>query len=144
MDKNLHDTIPAGYPACIQHACPMAERCLHQMAYERREEMELYMRLLNPARCTASQSCPHYADSRPMRFAKGFTGFQKKMYPQQYDRFMTTLCLHFGRNQYYKRRRGEILLTSEEQEIIREQLRRVGADDSMEFDCYVDKVNWLL
>ncbi len=117
MDKNLHDTIPAGYPACIQHACPMAEHCLHQMAYERREEMELYMRLLNPARCTASQSCPHYADSRPMRFAKGFTGFQKKMYPQQYDRFMTTLCLHFGRNQY---------------------------DDSMEFDCYVDKVNWLL
>lgn len=95
MDKNLHDTIPAGYPACIHHACPMAERCLHQIAYERREEMELYMRLLNPARCTASQSCPHYADSRPMRFAKGFTGFQKKMYPQQYDRFMTTLCLHF-------------------------------------------------
>ena len=79
MDKNLHDTIPAGYPACIHHACPMAERCLHQMAYERREELELYMKLLNPARCTASQNCPHYADSRPMRFAKGFTGFQKKM-----------------------------------------------------------------
>ena len=30
------------------------------------------------------------------------------MYPQQYDQFMTTIILHFGRNLYFKRRRGDI------------------------------------
>ena len=140
----IYKDIPSGYPLCLHGDCPMAASCLRQLAYRRHEELGTFLNLINPSKCSQQADCPHYVSNQPVRFAKGFTGFQKKMYPQQYDRFMTTLCLHFGRNQYYKRRRGEILLTPEEQEIIREQLRRVGADDSMEFDCYVDKVNWLL
>ena len=58
------------------------------------------------------------------------------MYPQQYDQFMTTLILHFGRNQYFKRRRGDILLPPEEQEVIRLMLEKVGADSKMDFDKY--------
>ena len=57
-------------------------------------------------------------DKKPVIFARGFTNFKKRMYPQQYDKFMTTLILHFGRNQYFKRRRGDILLPPEEQEYL--------------------------
>lgn len=59
------------------------------------------------------------------------------MFPQQYDQFMTTLCFHFGRNQYFKRRRGV-----EEQEVIRQMLEKVGADSKMEFDKYEEHINW--
>ena len=64
------------------------------------------------------------------------------MDPEQYDKFMTTLVLHFGRNQYYKRRRGAILISPEEQEVIRRVLEKVGADQKMDFDNYEEQINW--
>ena len=78
----------------------------------------------------------------PVKFARGFTNFQKHMFPQQYDQFMTTLVLHFGRNQYFKGRRGDILLPPEEQEVIRLMLEKVGADSKMDFDKYEEHINW--
>ncbi|WP_440427427.1 DUF6078 family protein [Prevotella merdae] len=63
-------------------------------------------------------------------------------FPQQYDQFMTTLCFHFGRNQYFKRRRGDILISPEEQEVIRQMLEKVGADSKMDFDNYEEHINW--
>ena len=79
----------------------------------------------------------------PVKFARGFANFQKHMFPQQYDQFMTTLVLHFGRNQYFKRRRGDILLPPEEQEVIRLMLEKVGADSKMDFDKYEEHINWV-
>ena len=64
------------------------------------------------------------------------------MFPQQYDQFMTTLILHFGHNQYFKRRRGDILISLEEQEVIRQMLEKVGADSKMDFDKYEEHINW--
>ena len=64
------------------------------------------------------------------------------MYPQQYDKFMTTLVSHFERNQYYKRRRGAILIPPEEQKVIRRVLEKVGADPKMDFDNYEEQINW--
>ena len=64
------------------------------------------------------------------------------MYPQQYDKFMTTLVSHFERNQYYKRRRGAILIPPEEQKVIRRVLEKVGADQKMDFDNYEEQINW--
>ena len=55
---------------------------------------------------------------------------------------MTTLVLHFGRNQYFKRRRGVFLLPPEEQEVIRLMLEKVGADPEMDFDKYEEHINW--
>ena len=62
------------------------------------------------------------------------------MYPQQYDQFMTTLILHFGRNPYFKRKRGDILLPPEEQEVIRLMLEKVGADSKMNFAQYEEHI----
>ena len=106
------------------------------------EQNEEYLQLINPARCSKDESCIYYRDKKPVIFARGFTNFQKHMYPQQYDQFMTTLILHFGRNQYFKRRRGDILLPPEEQEVIRQMLEKVGADSKMEFDNYEEHINW--
>ena len=37
-----------------------------------------------------------------VRLAKDFVNILKQMYPEQYDKFMTLLICHFGRNQYFK------------------------------------------
>jgi hypothetical protein len=116
MNRNtkLSPDIPAGYPLCLHADCPMAKTCLRQLAFCRCKEMGTFLNLINPTLCTKEDSCPHYAGSHPVRFAKGFTNFQKRMFPQQYAKFMTLLICHFGRNQYFKRRRGDILLPPDE------------------------------
>ena len=145
MPKQNKETtsLPTNYPVCEHSSCPMAATCLHHIAYTMMmEQNEEYLQLINPARCSKDESCIYYRDKKPVIFARGFTNFQKRMHPQQYDQFMTTLCFHFGRNQYFKLRRGDILFPPEEQEVIRQMLEKVGADFKMEFDNYEEHINW--
>lgn len=142
MPKKEYTSLPKDYPVCEHSSCPMAATCLHQTAYSTLMEHSEYLRLINPSRCSKNESCIYYRDSKPVTYARGFTNFQKRMYPQQYDKFMTTLILHFGRNQYFKRRRGDILIPPEEQEVIRLMLEKVGADSKMDFDKYEEHINW--
>ena len=142
MPKKEYTSLPKDYPVCEHSSCPMAATCLHQTAYSTLMEHAEYLRLINPTRCSKDEACTYYRDKKPVIFARGFTNFQKRMYPQKYDQFMTTLILHFGRNQYFKRRRGDILLPPEEQEVIRLMLEKVGANSKMDFDKYEEHINW--
>lgn len=143
MPKKEYTSLPINYPVCEHSSCPKAATCLHQVAYSMMLEQNAeYLRLINPTRCSKDEACTYYRNKKPVIFARGFTYFQKRMYPQQYDQFMTTLILHFGRNQYFKRRRGDILLPPEEQEVIRLMLEKVGADSKMDFDKYEEHINW--
>ena len=143
MPKKEYTSLPKDYPVCEHSSCPMAATCLHHIAYTMMlEQNEEYLRLINPTRCSKDKTCTYYHDKKPVIFARGFTNFQKHMFPQQYDQFMTTLCFHFGRNQYFKRRRGDILLPPEEQEKIRHMHVKVAADSKMAFDNYEAHINW--
>ena len=142
MSKKENTSLPTNYPVCEYSNCPMAATCLHHIAYTMMmEQNEEFLRLINPARCSKDEACTYYRDKKPVIFARGFTNFQKHMYPQQYDQ-LSNLILHFGRNQYFKRRRGAILLPPEEQEVIRLMLEKIGADSSMDFDNYEEHINW--
>ena len=143
MSKKENTSLPTNYPVCEHSSCPMATTCLHHIAYSMMmEQNKEYLRLINPTRCSKDEACTYYRDKKPVIFARGFTNFKKRMYPQQYDKFMTTLILHIGRNQYFKRRRGAVLLPHEEQEVIKFVLQKVGADSSMDFDKYEEHINW--
>ena len=139
----IYKDIPENYPLCIHADCRMADSCLRQLAYRRHDELGTFLRLINPAKCSKGTDCPYYVNNQPVRFAKGFVNFKKRMYPDQYDRFMTLLICHFGRNQYFKRRRGDIVLPPEEQEVIRHTLEKVGVTQPMEFDDYIEAINWI-
>lgn len=78
------------------------------MAYRRHAELGTFLNPINPSKCSKQADCPHYVCNQPVRFAPSFVNIQKRMYPDRYDKFMTMLICHFGRNHYFKRRRGEI------------------------------------
>ena len=138
----IYKDIPSCYPLCLHADCPMAESCLRQLAYRRHAELGTFLRLINPSMCSKQADCPHYVSNQPVRFARGFVNFQKRMYPEQYDKSMLLLILHFGRSQYFKRRRGDIALPPEEQEAIQIALKKAGVTQKMEFDEYIDAINW--
>lgn len=142
MIRKLYTTAPDDYPVCVHAQCPKAGECLHRIAFEKLRTEKKYMRLLNPDHCTAGDSCQHFRCNNPVRYALGFTQMQRRMYPEQYDRFMTTLIMRFGRNPYYDRRRGAIAMPPEEQKMVLQVLKKVGVTEEMKFDSYVDAINW--
>ncbi|MBR5051738.1 MAG: hypothetical protein IKW91_00765 [Bacteroidaceae bacterium] len=142
MPRKIYKTLPSDYAVCILEECPMAETCLHVLALKKLQKKETYMRLINPQKCTTSNTCKYYRDSRKVTYAFGFTNFQQRMYPAQYQIFMRTLIKKFGRNSYFERRRGETALPPKEQEIVLAALRKAGVKEDMEFDRYQEQINY--
>ena len=143
MPKKDHLTLYAGYAVCGNADCLCAGTCLHQIAYKELVKTEKILRLINPTLCVKDDSCPHYRNSTPVTYARGFTGFQKQMYPGQYDSFRLACMETFGRNGYFMRRRGELSLPPAEQEIVRQALRKAGVTDDIPFDSYEVRQNWV-
>lgn len=142
MPKKTYTTMPVNYPVCLHSDCPLAGTCLHGMAYASLLEHETYLRLINPRQCSATADCQFYRNNQPVTYARGFTNFQRQMYPAQYQQFSVLLISHFGRNAFYERRRGATALSPKEQAVVLDVLREVGITQPFQFDHYEDHINW--
>ena len=142
MAKKEYTSLPDDYPVCEHTQCPMANTCLHQMAYATLMEQEEYLQLINPNRCTQNETCSYFRDCKPVVYARGFTNFQKRMFPAQYRQFMSICINHWSRNPYFERRRGVRALPPSEQVFILNALKKVGVTDEMKFDSYEENINW--
>ena len=142
MPKKEYTSLPTDYPVCEHRSCPMAATCLHQIAYSTLIAQEEYLQLINPTRYTKNKSCNYYRDCKPVTYARGFTHFQKRMYPDQCSRFMSICINHWSRNPYFERRRGDRSLTPDEQAFILNALKTVGVTEDMTFDSYEENINW--
>lgn len=98
--------------------------------------------VVNPRFCTKDGKCACYRPAEPVRFACGFTQMQKRMLPDQYDKFMWKLILHFGRNPYFERRNGKREISPGEQELIADVARQVGVTEEFKFDAYQERQDW--
>lgn len=143
MPKKEYTSLPKDYPVCEHSGCPMAATCLHQTAYSTlMEQNEEYLHLINPTRCSKDEACTYYRDSKPEIYARGFTHFQERMFPDQYSRFMSICINHWSRNPYFERRRGDRFLPPSEQAFILNALKTVGVTEDMKFDSYEENINW--
>ncbi len=143
MAKKLYKDIPVNYAVCEQSDCPRGATCLHSLVYRTLlEQGDTYLRLINPRQCTRDDTCPHYRDSAPVTYARGFIGMQEHMFPGQYRKFMSKLIGHFSRTPYFERRRGEVALSPREQKIVLDVLRQVGVTEELKFDRYEENINW--
>lgn len=145
MEENLmkktYRNLPTNYSVCEHSDCLFAATCLHQIAYVRLIETEPVLHLINPLQCTRNSNCKYYRDNTHVKYARGFTGFQKKMFPGQYDKFMSRLISQFGRNPYFERRKGDYPLPPHEQEIVLQALREAGITEELKFDNYEQLIN---
>lgn len=142
MPKKTYRTLQHDYPVCQHAECPMAATCLHQLAYHDLLVTENYLKLINPQRCTTDGKCRFFRDSKPVRYALGFTHFQERMFPQQYKLFKDILISEFSSRPYYERRSGTRPIPPAEQKIILNALHRAGVKEEMDFDAYEEIINW--
>ena len=142
MPRKEYTSLPTNYPVRAHSDCPMAANCLHQIAYTTMVKNKEYLRLINPTRCTKDALCAYYRSNSPMTYACGFTGLQRRMFPDQYSRFMAICVSEWGRNPYFERRRGARLLPPNEQKFIMKALKMAGVTEEMQFDNYEQAINW--
>ncbi len=142
MPKKTYTDIPQQYPVCLFADCPQAATCLHFIVYEPLKKTETIMRLINPDKCSKDALCEYYRINAPLVYARGFTNFQKKMYPAQYQSFMALCINHWSRNPYFERRRGDRPLPPRKQEFILQALKKAGVTEEMKFDNYEENINW--
>lgn len=142
MNKEIYKDIPSRYKVCLHAGCPRAVSCLRQSAYRLLMEKEKVLYLLNPLYCTQDEACPYYRNEEPELYALGFKGMKEKMYPVQYQQFMSILTAQFGRNPYFDRRNGKKPLPLKEQRLVLQALKRVGVEEDLKFDRYEERMNW--
>lgn len=142
MLKLIHDTLPQGYAVCLHNDCPLAQTCLHQLAYNPLLETQEELRMINPSRCSKEQTCKFYRSNKPLRYARGFASFQPKMLPRQWSSFVSILREEWGRTRFYERRRGDIAMPPAEQEFVLDALKQSGVIEIFEFDKYEDLLTW--
>ncbi len=142
MQKKEYTSQPCNYPVCKHSSCPMAATCLHHIAYSTQVKQREYMLLINPTQCSKDELCTYYRDCKPVTYARGFTNFQKRMFPDQYKNFMSICINHWSRNPYFERRRGDRPLPPNEQTFILNTLKEVGVTEELKFDSYEECINW--
>ena len=142
MSKRFYTSIPDGYAVCQHSDCPMAETCLHQIVYPVMLEKNDILSVVNPNRCIKDAKCKFFRSNKPITYARGFAHFQKRMFPDQYDKFCSACIQRFGRNSYFMRRRGDTLMSPSEQQFIRSLLKQIGAPEDLDFTAYELRWNW--
>lgn len=140
--NNKAIAIPHGYEACLSSNCSQREHCLRAWVWNHRDKSVQRYVVLNPDLTTPDGHCPFYCDDQPQRYALGFTNFQRRLYPDQYQQFMSACIARFGRNPYFMRRRGDTPISPSEQAYIRGVLKQVGAPEDLDFDGFEERINW--
>ena len=142
MPEKNHFELFSSYKACLHDDCQCKATCLRHLAFEELLQTNEVLRIVNPSKCVKDATCPYYRDNNPTTFARGFTNFQQKMFPDQYRTFRNKCIARFGRNGYFMRRRGELALSPEEQRIVLKALKTAGITEEWSFDAYEEQLNW--
>lgn len=138
------EDIPHQYGLCLNGDCPMAETCLRHLALAAMPADKSFAKILLPQRCTADADgkYPYYHSSAKVRYARGFRRVLATFPVNVLEAFRDSLIAAYPRNKYFKMRRGTILLTPKEQELIIRVARNKGFQGEFTFDKYEEDYLW--
>lgn len=126
---------------CVHADCEMAECCLRQIGYHEIEDTDKTLKILNPNIVSKKADCEYLARLVTVRFARGFKKVFGLIPSDVANSIYHSLMAHFGKNQYYDRRNGKLLLPPTEQEYIKGLFGSFGITSDV-FDSYEEQEVW--
>lgn len=138
MSENT--TVPSHYDLCIVGECPKASTCLHHVALQMTREEKIS--IFNPRLLDKTGKCTHYAMTEKVYHAKGFKEMMGKLPYNIHKRAVSALMSYFSERTYYRIRKGDRLLSPDEQKVVRRIITRLGYTEPWEFDDYVEDYLW--
>jgi len=135
--------VPYQYSVCLNRECSKADTCLRQLTVESIPEKNEHWVIISPKYLTTLQgNCPHYRSSIKVTYAKGFIKMLENLPYKQMQTVISHLISFFGRRTYYRVRKGERLLTPNEQQRILNILKNCGINQQQDFDTYIEDYEW--
>ncbi|WP_300814583.1 DUF6078 family protein [uncultured Bacteroides sp.] len=145
------DNMPKDYIYCpaTDGTCPRAPHCLRAIAYRQLPATEASakpgpIRIVHPACIVQAQDgCGYYRDSTPVRFARGMTTLFEDLPLKQARIVRRKVMACFSCESYfYQSRKGERLISPDEQKAIERAFRSAGVETAPQYDGYEEGFNW--
>lgn len=127
---------------CMKTDCVHAGECERLQAFLRGEVREEIIEVVNPALVGDGTHCPHGARRQMVAFARGFQRACDRLSQKTLREVSLALSLIYGRNPYYKMRRGDRLISPEDQSVILSVFRKNGIADTDIFDSFEEQEQW--
>lgn len=136
-------TPPITYALCLQHECPVADKCLRHEAYVKMSgPVRPQITIINPAVTRPGADCPHFKTAEPVHMAAGFLGAMGAMPHANIGAAKSAIAHHFCLRNYFHLRKGERPMTPDEQAFVAGVLEQYGAPAPVRFDRYYDDYVW--
>ena len=137
--KNIKKDSIMDYAACPLASCKKSGTCIRYAAYLKAQEEKESFSILNTSKFTTpDMGCENYLTPVKQRMARGFRALYETL-PKCNSHYFWTCTSFMNETSWYRAKRGDLLLTPKEQEILLEAFRENGADMSVGFDGYVEK-----
>lgn len=146
-----YQDLPHNYLHCLagNEACPRKDTCLRAIAARMLEEsgaaspVEIHALNPNIARNAGEEGCPFYRDSAPVRLARGMTRLFDNVPAGKVDTLRSKVIGCFSsRSIYFFSRKGERLITPEEQQAIARVFQKYVPGVEPKYDAYVTDTLW--
>lgn len=136
--------MPAMFDMCNVKECPQAETCLRQIVYPAVAKKKApFLSMLNPEWLASQKgTCKYYLKNEKVRRAFGFLTTLKAIPSGKVDTFRISVMSNMGRKRYYQTRKGEVMLTEAEAQLIVKQANRMGVKLEEYFDRYKYVLLW--
>ena len=144
MDPNFdYASVPERFAHCLNAGCARAGQCLRQLVVAHvPADRPTFTVINNAPHRPDGEDCPYFKPDQPLRYAKGMTRLLDNLPHKKAEAIGHRLQQHYGRTQYFRARRGIILISPADQNYIQRVFRHFGVDEEPVFDSYVDEYNW--
>ena len=127
------------YAACPLASCKKSNSCIRHSAYLKAQAEKESFNILNTNKFTPTDTgCGNYLTPVKQRMASGFCRLYETL-PKCNCHYFWTHTSFMNETSWYRAKRGDLLLTPDEQEALLEAFREHGADVGVGFDGYVEK-----
>lgn len=128
--------MPQMFGRCLCAACPLADKCLRQLAWRQEETRGDWLTVLNPHTVKGGPECPHFIDAFHPAYAKGLR-FNLDDVPLGKARALrSALTEALGRMKLSRMRRGLLPISPEQQRWLADIFARHGAP-APEYEAFV-------
>lgn len=142
-DKINYSDVPHTFVYCGVTTCPQADACLRHQAWKCVPTTQHFLTQINTRHLEAmGNKCNHFLKTEKQLYAKGFTKMAGCFTVKTAKTFRTNMLKLLGYRNYYLTRKGERLLSPQEQEAIVNLAKKLGLEMEDYFDAYEYKYVW--
>ena len=141
---NVKAKIPTHFAYCPKSDCPKAKECLHHLACEQLTPNIKQVLCVNPVitQQANEQGCSELCEAKTVRMARGFINALGTVPAGNMSNLKAKLFEALNRSYFYRMRRGDLLISPPQQQVIVNAITKAGGKTPVEFDHYEEGYIW--